>query len=205
MHYDEYFSNVFLNICNIAILNTWQKRSLSEIASIIMGQSPSSKNYTTDTNDSILVQGNADLHLGQIVPRVWTKQITKMARSNALILTVRAPVGQVAITNSCVVLGRGVAGITGPAILYYVFQYLNTSHYWERVSSGSTFDAINSNDLENIPVTLPNSVEQDKIFIALKKIDNLIAVNQRNLQYVKLCKIQFKDHQILPTERCFST
>ena len=42
-----------------------------------MGQSPSSKNYTDNPNDDILVQGNADLKDGKVVPRLWTKEITK--------------------------------------------------------------------------------------------------------------------------------
>ena len=43
-----------------------------------MGQSPSSKNYTDNPNDNILVQGNADLKDGKVIPRLWTKEILKL-------------------------------------------------------------------------------------------------------------------------------
>ncbi len=47
---------------------TWEQRKLEDCATIIMGQSPKSENYTNDPKDHILVQGNADLKNGQVAP-----------------------------------------------------------------------------------------------------------------------------------------
>ena len=113
-----------------------------------MGQSPSSKNYTNNPNDSILVQGNADLKDGKVVPRLWTKEITKTVDKDGIILTVRAPVGDVAKTDYKVVLGRGVAGIKGNDYIYCFLQKLQNNRYWVAFSSGSTFESINSNDIK---------------------------------------------------------
>lgn len=66
----------------------WVKQSLGKTVEIIMGQSPDSKNYTDNPNDYILVQGNADMQNGRVVPRVWTTQITKLAEKGDLILSV---------------------------------------------------------------------------------------------------------------------
>ncbi|MEE6755077.1 restriction endonuclease subunit S, partial [Limosilactobacillus reuteri] len=55
----------------------WEQRELGEVAKVTMGQSPSSKNYTDNPNDYVLVQGNADLKSNEISPRVWTKEVTK--------------------------------------------------------------------------------------------------------------------------------
>lgn len=59
--------------------DAWELRKLGEVAEIVMGQSPDSKNYTDNPLDNILVQGNADLRDGCVVPRVWTTQVTKTA------------------------------------------------------------------------------------------------------------------------------
>ena len=166
----------------------WEQRKLCEVAEITMGQSPSSKNYTDNPEDFILVQGNADLKNGAVVPRLWTKEVTKTAEANSIILTVRAPVGEVAISGYDVVLGRGVAGIKGNDFLYYVLLCLKEFHYWEKLSSGSTFDSINSNDIKEILINMPDEKEQEVITSQLKNVDNLITLHQRKLENLKLKK-----------------
>ncbi|WP_225367070.1 restriction endonuclease subunit S, partial [Lentilactobacillus kefiri] len=91
--------------------DAWEQRKLGEEAQLTMGQSPNSENYTKNPDDYILVQGNADMKNGRVVPRVWTTQITKKAEKSDLILSVRAPVGDIGKTDYDVVLGRGVAAI----------------------------------------------------------------------------------------------
>ena len=181
-------------------LNTpsWEQRKLCEVAEITMGQSPSSKNYTDNPKDFILVQGNADLKNGAVVPRLWTKEVTKTAEANSIILTVRAPVGEVAISDYDVVLGRGVAGIKGNEFIYYVLLYLKEFHYWEKLSSGSTFDSINSNDIREILINIPSEKEQDAITSQLKGIDNLITLHQRKLNKLEKLKKAYLE-ELFPT------
>ncbi len=50
----------------------WEQRELGEVAKVTMGQSPSSKNYTDNPNDYVLVQGNADLKSNEISPRIFS-------------------------------------------------------------------------------------------------------------------------------------
>jgi type I restriction enzyme S subunit len=140
----------------------WEQRQLGKLAAITMGQSPSSKNYTVNPADHILVQGNADIENGWVSPRRWTTEVTKTASPGDLIMSVRAPVGAMAKTAYDVVLGRGVAGIKGDEFLYQLLCSLDSSGYWSRVSSGSTFDAISGQELSHTPVTIPSSEEERK-------------------------------------------
>ena len=185
-------------------LNTpsWEQRKLGEIAEITMGQSPSSKNYTDNPKDFILVQGNADLKNGAVVPRLWTKEVTKTAEANSIILTVRAPVGEVAISDYDVVLGRGVAGIKGNEFIYYVLLCLKEFHYWEKLSSGSTFDSINSNDIREILINIPSEKEQDAITSQLKGIDNLITLHQRKLNKLEKLKKAYLEELFPDGNQC---
>ena len=96
----------------------WNKVKLDDIATITIGQSPDSVNYTENSNDHILVQGNADIKNGWVTPRVWTTQVTKTAPKGCIIMSVRAPVGDVAKTEYDIVLGRGVCGINGNEFLF---------------------------------------------------------------------------------------
>ena len=153
-----------------------------------MGQSPSSKNYTDNPNDDILVQGNADLKDGKVVPRLWTKEITKTIDKGGIILTVRAPVGDVAKTDYKVVLGRGVAGIKGNDYIYQFLQKLQYNRYWVSLSSGSTFESINSNDIKDLIIDIPSIEEQTKISMLLNNVNSIITLHQRKLEKLKLAK-----------------
>ena len=166
----------------------WEQRKLSDITEIVMGQSPSSKNYTDNPNDNILVQGNADLKDGKVVPRLWTKEITKTIDKDGIILTVRAPVGDVAKTDYKVVLGRGVAGIKGNDYIYQFLQKLQNNRYWVSLSSGSTFESINSNDIKDLIIDIPSIEEQTKISMLLNNVNSIITLHQRKLEHLNLKK-----------------
>ena len=166
----------------------WEQRKLSDITEIVMGQSPSSKNYTDNPNDNILVQGNADLKDGKVVPRLWTKEITKTIDKDGIILTVRAPVGDVAKTDYKVVLGRGVAGIKGNDYIYQFLQKLQNNRYWVSLSSGSTFESINSNVIKDLIIDIPSIEEQTKISMLLNNVNSIITLHQRKLEHLNLKK-----------------
>ena len=169
-------------------IDAWEQRKLSDITEIVMGQSPSSKNYTDNPNDNILVQGNADLKDGKVVPRLWTKEITKTIDKDGIILTVRAPVGDVARTDYKVVLGRGVAGIKGNDYIYQFLQKLQNNRYWVSLSSGSTFESINSNDIKDLIIDIPSVEEQTKISMLLNNVNSIITLHQRKLDKLKNLK-----------------
>ena len=168
--------------------DAWEQCKLSDITEVIMGQSPSSKNYTDNPNDDILVQGNADLKDGKVVPRLWTKEITKTIDKGGIILTVRAPVGDVAKTDYKVVLGRGVAGIKGNDYIYQFLQKLQYNRYWVSLSSGSTFESINSNDIKDLIIDIPSIEEQTKISMLLNNVNSIITLHQRKLDKLQATK-----------------
>lgn len=163
----------------------WEQRKLGEVVEITMGQSPSSKNYTENPNDHILVQGNADMKNGHVVPRVWTTQITKQAEKGDLILSVRAPVGDIGKTDYDVVLGRGVAAIKGNSFIFQLLTKMKINGYWTRFSTGSTFESINSDNIKNAQISIPSLREQEKIGGLFNEFDSLIALHQRKLEHLQ--------------------
>ncbi|ANY13600.1 hypothetical protein BCY75_06210 [Latilactobacillus curvatus] len=167
----------------------WKQNKLSGIAKITMGQSPKSENYTDNPNDWILVQGNADIKNGEVYPRVWTTQVTKIAQKGDLLLSVRAPVGDVAKTKYTVVIGRGVASVKGTDFIYYLLEKIKYSGYWERISSGSTFESINSNDVKEAKFYVPKEItEQKKIGNFFQKLDQTITLQQSKVEKLKILK-----------------
>ncbi|MGL5899740.1 MAG: restriction endonuclease subunit S [Lactobacillaceae bacterium] len=173
----------------------WQEKKLSYVVDIIMGQSPSSTNYydTPIENSMILIQGNTDIKNHSVKPRIWTTQITRIAMPKDVLLTVRAPVGEVAKNKYEAVIGRGMAALRGNDFLYYNLEKLKMVGYWEHLSTGSTFESISSNDIRDTKIKIPSCKEQEKVYKLLSKVDQLIELENKklqNFQQVKKCLLQ---------------
>lgn len=149
----------------------WVVKRLGDIAEITMGQSPSSHNYNKQGKGLPLIQGNADIKNRESVPRGFTTQITKRGFNGDILMTVRAPVGEVSRANIDVCLGRGVCAIRFPSdFLYHFLVFLEPA--WAKHSKGSTFDSVNAADIKAVDVHLPcDSLEQDAIAESLGEMD----------------------------------
>ena len=146
-----------------------------------MGQSPDGSTYSDEPSDYILVQGNADLQNGWVCPRVWTTQITKKADADDLIMSVRAPAGAMGKTAYNAVIGRGVAAIKGNEFIYQMLEKMYADGFWKALSSGSTFESLNSDNIKNAEVKVSTAVEQVQIGDFFRKLDLLITLHQRKL------------------------
>ena len=166
----------------------WEQRKLGEVVNITMGQSPDSKNYTDNPNDHILVQGNADMKDGKVFPRVWTTQVTKKANVGDLILSVRAPVGDIGKTDFSAVIGRGVASIEGNEFIFQMLSKMKSDGFWFKLSTGSTFDSINSSDIKEAMILIPGKKEQSAIGSFFTTLDTTITYHQRKLDKLKELK-----------------
>ena len=126
---------------------------LSEIANVVMGQSPSSNAYNDQGLGMPLVQGNLDISNGKTTPRLYTAEFNQTTEKGNIILTVRAPVGEVAKATQKVCLGRGVCAIIPHEenMSDFIYQYLTFYKFmWRRYEQGSTFTSINGSDVRNI-------------------------------------------------------
>jgi type I restriction enzyme S subunit len=166
----------------------WQEIHIEDAAEVIMGQSPDST-YYNETGDGLpLIQGNADIIDGKTAPRIYTSQITKRCRVGDIILSVRAPVGDVAYSEHDACIGRGVCAIRAKEIdTGFLYQFLIYSgHKWSIYAQGSTFTAINSKDIRKFKVTIPIVFkEQRKIAAVLQTCDEEIDLLKQKLAALK--------------------
>lgn len=160
--------------------NAWEQRKLGDLCQVTMGQSPDGSTYSDEPSDYILVQGNADLKDGWVVPRVWTTQKTKTAQAGDLIMSVRAPAGAMGKTAYDAVIGRGVAAIKGNEFIYQTLVKFDADGYWKKLAAGSTFESINSDVVKGAMVYVPQDIEeQEKIGEYFRRLDNLITLHQQ--------------------------
>ncbi len=140
----------------------WTTVKLGEVCKVIMGQSPSSSAYNICEEGLPLIQGNNDIKLRKTVSRIWTSEITKTAEANCIILTVRAPVGCVGISQTKICLGRGVCAIEPiNSDKNFIFSFLiYFEPRWKSLEQGSTFSAVNSSDIRNLEFLIPKLIEE---------------------------------------------
>ena len=167
----------------------WEQRKLGDLCQVTMGQSPDGSTYSDEPSDYILVQGNADLKDGWVVPRVWTTQRTKIAQAGDLIMSVRAPAGAMGKTAYDAVIGRGVAAIKGNEFIYQTLVKFDADGYWKKLAAGSTFESINSDVVKGAMIYVPQDIEeQEKIGECFFKLDHLITLHQRKCEETKKLK-----------------
>jgi restriction endonuclease S subunit len=139
---------------------------LGELATIIAGQSPPGSTYRREPVGLPFFQGKADFGPRHPVARVWCTEPNKLAKPGDVLMSIRAPVGPTNVANIECCIGRGLAAIRcGPRLnLDYLLQFLRCIEAdIAEQGSGSTFDAINRDQLEALSIPLPPLVEQEKI------------------------------------------
>lgn len=166
----------------------WQVKRLGDIANITMGQSPSSQYYNSKEIGLPLIQGNADVKNRIAVIRNYTSEVTKKCYSGDIILSVRAPVGEVAKTNFDACIGRGVSAISYPNdFLYHYLVFIEGR--WSKLSKGSTFDSINSTEINFLEIKLPVDLQkQCAIAQTLSDMDAEIAALEKRRAKTKAMK-----------------
>ncbi|MCK5680294.1 restriction endonuclease subunit S, partial [bacterium] len=167
----------------------WKDVNLAQLATVIMGSSPKSESYNEDENGLPLLQGNADIKNRKSVPRVFTSTITKECLRGDILLSVRAPVGQIATSEHNACIGRGFSAIrvNNGASQAYLYQWLLWFEArWVRFSQGSTFDSVNRDDIKGLTVNLPATLlEQQKIVSVFSAADSEIEALQQELDDLK--------------------
>ena len=159
------------------------RKNICEICTLIMGQSPDSKSYNKDKNGIPFYQGNADFGEEHPTPTVWCTAPKKIARKGDILISVRAPIGDMNIANEDCCIGRGLAAIrlnkSDIVDINYLYHYLSaTVEFLQEQGTGSTFKAINKTTLEGIEIPCPSIEKQ-------KNIAKFIIEIKTSIQYKK--------------------
>ena len=161
-------------------MSSWITCKLGDIANINMGQSPPSTSYNEEGIGMKFYQGRIDFCFKYVLPRVYTTNPKKIANPGDILLTVRAPVGDLNITKDECCIGRGIASLRMKNhlqdFLYFLLKHY--SSYWVNTSTGSVFSSINKRDIDELTIRIPTSSdEQKQIASILSSLDDKIELN----------------------------
>ena len=160
------------------IPETWEWVRASDILYITMGQSPKGENINNNKLGYEFHQGKSnfsEMFLNK--SKVFTTADNKVIEAPAIVMSVRAPVGDVNLVKNKIYIGRGLASFqiyTECDLLYIYYYFLTIKNSLERVSTGSTFKAINSEIVNKIIIPLPPLEEQKRIVEKIEEILPLV-------------------------------
>lgn len=169
----------------------WKTGILSDIANIVMGQSPKGECINSNQHGMIFYQGKTEF--GDRFPSVknFTTNITRVAPVNSVLLSVRAPVGDVNITLNECCIGRGIASIDykygSNSFLFLLLK--NKTDYFDIFDKGGTvFGCINKKSLEEMPIFLPTTSTIASFNEILHPID--VELERRNNESARLAALR---------------
>ena len=167
---DTVFSEQFGGIEDNAVL--------SDVANITMGQSPSGKSYNEDGNGTVFYQGRGEFGWRFPTQRLFTTEPKRMAKECDVLMSVRAPVGDLNVAYEDCCIGRGLAAIHSQYPSYCLYLMRSLGKKLDAYNGeGTVFGSINGKALNGLEIGLPD-VDAIKTFEAFAhQIDLQIRVN----------------------------
>lgn len=159
------------------IPNYWHVGKLSDIADITMGQSPVGTSYNDCGNGVVFYQGRTEFGFRFPSIKLFTTAPTRYAEPMSVLLSVRAPVGDINIAAQKCCIGRGLASIKSKnnhnSFMYYCLNALKIQ-LEQYNGEGTVFGSINKKELESLKISIPNNLIIANFNSIINRIDTQI-------------------------------
>lgn len=158
----------------------WCVGCLSDIATITMGQSPRGSSYNENKMGTLFFQGRAEFGYRYPKDRLYTTEPKRIAKANDILISVRAPVGDINIALKECCIGRGLAAIE-PKNRYNSFVLYSVLNLKKQLNifngEGTVFGSINKDSLNGIKTLIPSKEIVKNFEKIVSPMDNLIKYN----------------------------
>ena len=136
----------------------WRVGTLKEIADIIMGTSPSGSSYNTEGIGDVFYQGRAEFGFRFPKRNMYTTEAKRFAEVDTVLVSVRAPVGDINVAEERCCIGRGLASVKSKnnynSYILYLMQSLK--NVFDRFNGeGTVFGSINKKAFEEMQIIVP--------------------------------------------------
>ena len=163
----------------------WSVGALSDLADITMGQSPNGKSFNENGEGIVFYQGRTEFGIRYPSIRLYTTEPTRYAEPMSVLLSVRAPVGDINIATQRCCIGRGIASIKSKtddnAYMYCCLKELRPQ-LDQYNGEGTVFGSINRKELEGLSLCVPKeeiiTLFNNSILGMDKQMFNLFKENQ---------------------------
>lgn len=132
--------------------------TLADFANVTMGQSPAGSSYNEAGIGTIFYQGRAEFGWRYPTQRLSTTEPKRMAKAGDVLMSVRAPVGDLNLAYEDCCIGRGLAAIHCDYPSYGLYLMRSLHKKLDAYNGeGTVFGSINGKALNGLPIALPNN------------------------------------------------
>lgn len=164
--------------------NSLTKCRLCDIASITMGQSPVGSSYNEEGIGTVFYQGRTDFGFRFPTRRLYTTAPKKMASKNDILLSVRAPVGDINMANESCCIGRGLSCLRSlhntPSFLYYTMASIKPI-LDQFNGEGTVFGSVSQDALNNLSIQIPSTEQISSFETKVAPMDAMIMNNNEEI------------------------
>ena len=165
------------------IPHNWIWCRMSSISDIIMGTSPKGTSICENPQYTEFHQGK--IYFSDMLIKnsgQYTRELTKIAKPNSILLCVRAPVGEVNLTDRKLCIGRGLASISplGAVSKYFMLYWIKAfRETLIKKATGTTFVAVTTDVVKGLLLPIPPLAEQYRITNKIQSlVENLIYIEK---------------------------
>lgn len=175
-------------------MEKFQEKPLKDLYDeLVMGQSPNSETYNDEKRGLPFVQGNADMDNGFPKIRIYTSDPKKLSQNGDILLSVRAPVGDLFKNNiGELAIGRGLCAIqiNDGNLNKYIHHYLNwDKRQFLKLQQGTTFTEIGKREVRDLKISIPHTPnELTAIATILSKVDETIEATKNSIKAAEKLK-----------------
>lgn len=160
----------------------WELSTIGDCYDVVMGQSPKGETYNENKRGMLFYQGRAEFGWRFPTPRLFTTDPKRIAEQNSILMSVRAPVGDINIALEKCCIGRGLAALQhkSKSLSFSLYQIQSIKPELDLFNGeGTVFGSINQANLKNIQIINP-----DEKFIQLFE------------KYLSSCDSKFMNNEI---------
>jgi type I restriction enzyme, S subunit len=178
------------------------RTKLKFISVITMGQSPDQENVNQEGKGIPFLQGKAEFGDSYPTPVNYCTKANKFSMPNDILMSVRAPVGSLNLSDQKYAIGRGLSSITPNVNIdrdYLWYGLIEANTRLLTLVKGSTFDAVTTEDVKNLEIEMPLTFEEQQSiskFVSKKDKEISDLIVSKN----KLIKLLEQQRQSIITE-----
>ena len=148
-----------VEVDGVKVPKGWELSTIGDCYDVVMGQSPKGETYNENKQGMIFYQGRAEFGWRFPTPRLFTTDPKRIAEQNSILMSVRAPVGDINIALEKCCIGRGLAALQHKSknLSFGLYQIQSIKPKLDLFNGeGTVFGSINQANLKNIQIINPD-------------------------------------------------
>ena len=148
-----------VEIDGVEVPKGWKLSTIGDCYDVVMGQSPKGETYNENKQGMLFYQGRAEFGWRFPTPRLFTTDPKRIAEQNSILMSVRAPVGDINIALEKCCIGRGLAALQhkSKSLSFGLYQIQSIKPELDLFNGeGTVFGSINQANLKNIQIINPD-------------------------------------------------